>query len=95
MLPKLIPLLFFATIVAGKFRFDNYTLYKVVPTNEEHLRVLRDLQDVDRRFDIWGDLMPSSESVGVLSSPGDKIVLEEYLKNQGIPFSVSFPNIQE
>lgn len=95
MLPKLIPILLLVTVVTGKFRFDNYTLYKVLPNNEQHVSVLRDLKDSDNRFDFWSDPMPSSESVSVLSSPGDKSALEEYLNNHGIGFDVSFANIQE
>lgn len=95
MLLKIIPIFLLATTVAAKFRFDNYTLYKVLPNNVEQVKVLQNLQDSDSRFDFWSDPVPSAAFVSVLSSPEDKGTFEEYLKSHGIGFGVSFQNIQE
>lgn len=95
MLLKILAIFLLATIATAKFRFDNYTLYKVLPNNVEQVRVLQELEDKDSRFDFWSDPVPSAESVSVLSSPADKSVLEEHLKSHGIDFSISFSNIQE
>ncbi|KAL4702761.1 hypothetical protein ACJJTC_002301 [Scirpophaga incertulas] len=80
--------------INGKYRFDNYTLYKVLPTNVEQIKVLQELYS-DIRFEFWSDPMPSVDYVSILSKPGNQEYLEEYLKANQINFIIKMPNIQE
>lgn len=34
-------------------RFDNYTVYRIVPKNDQALAILRDLEDNPKGFDFW------------------------------------------
>ncbi|XP_050664216.1 zinc carboxypeptidase-like [Leptidea sinapis] len=79
---------------SAKFRFDNYTLYKILPENERHISLLRGLQE-DARFDFWTDPSPLLNFVSVLSSPGYKHELENFLNENDIQFTISLPDVQD
>ncbi|RVE53887.1 hypothetical protein evm_001549 [Chilo suppressalis] len=80
--------------VSEKFRFDNYSLYKVLPKNAAQIKLLQDLHE-DNKFDFWSDPVPRAEKVSILTSPKYKAYLESYLNINDIKFEVSLPNIQE
>ncbi|XP_075982738.1 zinc carboxypeptidase-like [Anticarsia gemmatalis] len=96
MLVKSLSILFFIISVSSeKFRFDNYTLYKVIPKNVEEIQVLQNLQNSVPEFDFWDDVTPVSEYVNVLSKPELKGDLESFLSGAGIDFVVTLENIQD
>ncbi|RVE53889.1 hypothetical protein evm_001551 [Chilo suppressalis] len=79
-----------------KVRYDNYSLYRILPVTEEHVKVLQDLQTKeDNNLDFWNSPTPLAEYVVVLSSPNEKPKLEELLKQHGIDFTITIPNVQE
>ncbi|XP_075982741.1 zinc carboxypeptidase A 1-like [Anticarsia gemmatalis] len=82
-------------VLCEKFRFDNYTLYKIVPKNVDQINLLQKLQENDFRFDFWTDPVPSTSFVNILSSPGNKGDLENFMKNNNLDYEVTMPNIQE
>lgn len=83
------------SVPAEKFRFDNYTLYKLYPHNDVQMKLLQDVQDKDLRFDFWTDPVPSSEFVVVLSSPENKKDFENLLNINDVKFEITMSNIQE
>lgn len=82
-------------VVNAKFRFDNYTLYKIIPNNVEQIKVLQNLEDLDNRYDFWSDPVPTAQYVNILSSPQNKAELEHVLKGNGMAFEITMSNIQE
>lgn len=78
-----------------KFRFDNYSLFKILPENDQQYKVLQDVRRDDSRFDFWTDPLPLREFVNVMTSPGDKADLEEILQKHGIKYEIVMKNIQE
>ncbi|XP_047536945.1 zinc carboxypeptidase-like [Vanessa atalanta] len=78
-----------------KFRFNNYTLYRISPENDQHYKLLQDIQNTDVRFDFWSDPTPLLDFVTVLSSPEDKDDLEEILRGNKMKYEVTMQNIQE
>lgn len=86
---------FLVTCTAEKFRFDNYTLYKILPKSLDHINLLRNVQNTDLRYDFWNDPTPSKEFVNILSSPEYKGDLEGLLNGNGINFEITMSNIQE
>ncbi|XP_072929537.1 uncharacterized protein [Epargyreus clarus] len=88
-------LIFVASVSCEKFRFDNYTLYKIFPENEQHTKILQDIQNTDVRYDFWTDPTKYAEYVNVLSGPENKVELENVLKANNMKFTVTMPNIQE
>ncbi|XP_047512876.1 zinc carboxypeptidase-like [Pieris napi] len=83
------------TLISAKFKFDNYTLYKILPENANDIQVLRNIQENDQRYDFWTNPAPILDFVNVMSSPEHKNDLEVILNDNGIKFTVSMSNVQE
>ncbi|CAK1550141.1 unnamed protein product [Leptosia nina] len=81
-------------LVSAKFRYDGYTLYKILPENDKHINLLQELQN-DTRYDFWTEPAPGSEFVNVMSSPGHKNEFEDLLNRNGVKFTISMTNVQE
>lgn len=95
MLLKILAVLFLiGSVTSEKFRFDNYTLYKVYPKNIGQLAVLQNLEN-DLRFDFWTEPVPSAEFVHIMAAPRDKLEFESHLTRYDINYEISLPNIQE
>lgn len=92
-LPVLSILIYFVS--SEKFRFDNYTLYKVLTKSLEQIKILEDLQNSVTEYDFWDDPVPTAEYINVLSKPEMKNDLESFLNDYGIEFIVTQQNIQE
>nr|XP_049704885.1 zinc carboxypeptidase A 1 [Helicoverpa armigera] len=94
---KIIPIIsiLILSVASEPFRFDNYTLYKVLPKNLEEIKLLEDLQNSGADFDFWDDPVPTADYINVLSKPELKNDLEGFLAEQGIDFVITLPNIQE
>lgn len=95
MLIRLISLtILFTFVYSEKFRFDNYSLYKVLPKNVEHVQFLEGLKETFKEYDFWDEILVS-QTVNILSIPEKKSDLENYLSGAGIDFEVTLENIQE
>nr|XP_037876331.1 zinc carboxypeptidase-like [Bombyx mori] len=88
-------LLLAPVVLIEKFRFDNYTLFKVLPENERQIEILQNLQDNDLRFDFWSSPGIKAEFVNIMSKPENKIDLDNFLKSNGINYEIVMSNIQE
>ncbi|XP_026742944.1 zinc carboxypeptidase-like [Trichoplusia ni] len=97
MLLKLSPIitLFFISVSSEKFRFDNYSLYKVLPKNLDQIKVLGDLQHASPEYDFWDDPVPTADYINIMSKPEMRNDLETFLNKTGIDFVVTLPNVQE
>ncbi|XP_028167849.1 zinc carboxypeptidase-like [Ostrinia furnacalis] len=82
-------------VYCEKFRFDNYTLYKLYPKTEAQITLLQNLQDNEQQYDFWSDPVPKAEHVMVLSSPENKISLESIMNGNSVGFEIAHENIQE
>lgn len=85
-------LIFFILFLAGsfvaseRFKFDNYTLYKILPKDSSDFVILQELYENDRRFDFWDDPIPTAEYLNVVAAPHDKIDLENILIQNNVAF---------
>ncbi|KAG6454739.1 hypothetical protein O3G_MSEX008842 [Manduca sexta] len=82
-----------APSVLAKFRFDNYTLYKILPKNGQ-IKLLQNLYEHDSRFDFWTN-PGRADFVSVMSSPENKAHLENLLHKNNVQFEITMGNIQE
>lgn len=82
-------------VYCEKFRFDNYTLYKIYPKTEIQISLLQKLQENDLNLDFWTDPVPNAKYVMVLSSPKNKESLENIMNKNAMGFEVAQSNIQE
>lgn len=95
MIVKLISVvLLFSLVSAKKIRYDNYTLYRIQPRNEEQLQVLTELYKDELRYNFW-DTPSKYVPVNILSSPANKAELETILRKYDIASEVATSNIQE
>ncbi|XP_049878181.1 zinc carboxypeptidase-like [Pectinophora gossypiella] len=96
MLMKLILFSVLSAIVATeKVRYDNFSLYKLHPANEEQLEFLKDLHENGEGLDFWYPPTRVGDYVSVVSPPDMKEEFENSLKNRDIHPEVMLENIQE
>ncbi|CAG5004961.1 unnamed protein product [Parnassius apollo] len=88
-------ILLIACASSEKVRFDNYSLYKIFPQNEQQVRVLQDLYNKETQYDFWNHPTMSAEYVNVLSSPLDRSRLESFLNKTDMKFVITIENVQE
>lgn len=87
--------LFSVLVSSEKFRFDNYTLYRLLPENNDQITILQNLHKNHDTFDFWNVPRPNAKFLNVMSSPKDKSVLEGLLTSYGIKYEQTISNIQE
>lgn len=85
----------FTVVSSEPFRFDNYTLYKVLPKNLKDVEYLQELQNAAPEFDFWDDPVPTADYVNIVSKPELKKDLESFLASNKIDFVITQENIQE
>lgn len=88
-------LLFITLVSSEKFRFDNYSLYRVLPKNENEIKLLQELAYDDKKYDFWTEPGASAEFVNIMASPKEKSALEAFLNYNGISYDVAMKNVQE
>ena len=89
-------LVFFLSVgLSEKFRYENYTLYKTLPENEQQMKFLQNIQDSDTRFDFWNEPGPLVKYALIVASPQNKDSLESILKENKIKYEIKMNNIQE
>lgn len=82
-------------VSSDKVRFDNYTLYRVIPKGSYEIKLLHDLKNSDIKYDFWNEATPVVEYVNIMTSPDTNSSLEGFLKTHGIHYKVTIHNIQE
>lgn len=85
----------FGAVLSEPFRYDNYTLYKVYPQNEDHVQFLRDLYEETSLLDFWTVPARVGDHVSLVSPPELRENFEHSLKKRSIHSDVMLENIQE
>lgn len=83
-----------AGVLGDKYRFDNYSLYKVITKNEHQRKLVQEIGKSEDKFDFWTDPSPLSDSVLILANPENKAYLENYLGENKVDFEITIPDIQ-
>ena len=82
---------FFAA--ASRVSYEGYKVLRTQPLNKVHAEILRDLRNEDV-FDFWQD--PNvGRSADVLASPELLPMLEQFLRENNIQFSVMIDNLEQ
>merc|ERR1719210_2477562 len=85
--------LFAIVAAASRVSYEGYKVLKTQPLNEAHAEILRDLRNEDV-FDFWQD--PNvGRSADVLASPELLPMLEQFLRENNIQFSVMIDNLEQ
>lgn len=94
MWPKILIFSFFSVILAEKVRYDNYTLHKVHPQNENDLNILKDLYETNEGLDFWVPPVRVGDYVSVVSPPEERSEFEQHLEDNNIYSELMLDNIQ-
>lgn len=86
---------FSALVLSEPFRYDNYTLYKVYPQNEDHVQFLKDLYEETEDLDFWTAPSRAGDYVSVVAPPDMREDFEHSLTKRSIHSEVMLENIQE
>ncbi|KAJ8919789.1 hypothetical protein NQ315_006318 [Exocentrus adspersus] len=97
--------LFFALLALGvgvslaeKVRFDNYTLYRLTPNNEESLSFLQELEeatDAPSEYNFWSSPVKVGAEVDIMVPPHRSRFFEAAAKSRQMDFQVVMDNVQE
>lgn len=89
-------LVIIATVLAEEtVTYDNHSLFKIVPNNEEHLKVLKDLYNEAKGYDFWRIPSKVNEFVSVVAPPELRKDLEGYLEKHGLSGEAVLEDLQE
>ena len=90
---SILPLFVFAAAASSRVSYEDYKVLKTQPLNEAHAEILRDLRNEDV-FDFWQD--PNvGRSADILASPELLPMLEQFLQENKIQFSVMIENLED
>ncbi|XP_059048581.1 zinc carboxypeptidase-like [Achroia grisella] len=78
-----------------KVRYDDYSLFKILPKNPSDFKVLEELQQNDLRYDFWTSPRAAVDFVSVMAGPKEKDELKNFLSSHGINYEIPVSNIQE
>lgn len=78
-----------------KLSYDDYSLYKLIPSSDVHVNVLSDLFESSKEYEFWVPPSKIGEFVSVVSPPDSKENLEELIITHGIPGGIVVENIEE
>lgn len=96
LLGSFLPLtLFIVTVLAKSQRFDNYKVYEINVQNEDHVNVLRSLEeDAWDRYDFWNSPI-IGRTTDIMVSPEKAKVFESMIKSLNMDLTVKISNLQE
>lgn len=83
-----------ASLASQKVRFDNNSVYRVIPKNQEQLQSLRSLEDVSG-YNFWTDVGTIDTPVDVMVPPDLKAGFKNVLDSDGIPSETLIEDVQE
>lgn len=76
-----------------KARYDNYKLFRVIPTHLKHLQFLQDLEN-DEDYSMWVGPSTTSRPVDIMVPPEKLLEFHTLMNITGIKFEVVIENIQ-
>lgn len=91
----LLAITLFTTVLSEPRRFDNYKVYKINVQSEDHLKILRTLeQDTTDEYDFWNSPI-IGRNTDIMVPPEKTEDFEKMIKNFNMDFGVKVSNLQE
>lgn len=87
-------LCFFTLIQCEKARYDNYRVYSIHPENDEHLQLLRDLEDQYSDFIFFKCSSAIVVNFDVVVPPHRFAFIREWLGQYNMRNEIKFENFQ-
>ncbi|XP_041969318.1 zinc carboxypeptidase-like [Aricia agestis] len=76
----------------GQRSYENYKVYKVLPTTDKHVQMLTDLQ---KEYDFWSEVVSIGSDIRVLVSPEKDEEFIKYTAGVGLNATVGISNVQD
>nr|CAD7401295.1 unnamed protein product [Timema poppensis] len=83
------------TASVAKVRYDNYKVYHVVPTDQHHLTVLRDIETRIQDLSLWSDVQDVNNPVHIMVPPYQEEEFTNLIKSFSMLHKINMHNVQE
>ncbi|KAM0726995.1 Zinc carboxypeptidase A 1 [Formica fusca] len=80
--------------VAQKARFNNYKVFRIIPTTEAQVEILRELEEIPDGFSFWEAPSFVGRSVDLMVAPHKLPQFYEIMVQIGVPYQVHIEDIQ-
>lgn len=85
----------FAHPLEEKLRFDNYTVYRIIPENKNGLKILQEWQKSQPELDFWLPVRAVGVPVDIMVSPKHKNNLEYSIGTEKLSSKILIHNVQD
>lgn len=92
---KILFLSFVALAWGDPMRFDNYTVYRIVPKNDQALAILRDLEDNPKGFEFWSGPSLVGRSADIMVPPQLQQNYQDIINSDVFESQLFVQNVQE
>lgn len=91
---RLLILLILATsAIAQRVSYENYKVYQVIPSNEEHLKILKMFENTPS-IDFWTGVYRSIQPVNIMVPPKLQSNFEAVLTQHQIDYKMVVENVE-
>ncbi|KAF5300683.1 hypothetical protein FQA39_LY11045 [Lamprigera yunnana] len=90
----LILLLLIGYVTSTPVRYDNYTVYRVIPRNIRQLNLLRKYEETNV-FDFWSDVTRINANIDIMVGPKELRHFEKLTNVVNLESRVMIPNVQD
>ncbi|KAK5640384.1 hypothetical protein RI129_011195 [Pyrocoelia pectoralis] len=92
----LVPLVSVALCLShGPKRYDNYKVYRLVPTTELQINALRHLEEYSPQYDFWTEAILLNHNVDIMVPPALQDDFEKYLQAIQLHPVIWIKNVQD
>lgn len=93
---KFLLLLGLVCLTSGtKVRYDDYKVYRVQPTTENHVNIINSLQEKLTSLDFWKKGFSIDDSIDIMVGPKEQAVFETTLKMLKIKSNQIIDDVQK
>lgn len=82
------------SLASEKVRFDNYSVYRVTPSSEQQLQILKELEALGG-YSFWSEVGKVNAPVDIMVPPHLKSDFKDVLLLTGIASELFMENVQE
>lgn len=89
-------LFFLVTTQAEKLRFDNYTVYRITPNNQDDLNILKEWEyRGNEELNFWSPVTAIDSPVDLMVAPNVKSDIEKLIRLNGMKSVMLIKNVQD
>ncbi|PZC75271.1 hypothetical protein B5X24_HaOG206503 [Helicoverpa armigera] len=74
--------------------YDQYKVYKIVPSSDTEVQILLDVQK-SNQYLFWSDIVAKNSDVRIMVAPAKQVEFEKYFESVNIPMRVVIEDVQK